>query len=301
MQIALRLEGGLGDLLLQNRLIPAIKEKYKNAKIIGYFNTEKRYAEFINKFFPFNYDEFHVYKNTKEVCDLDLGFGKENLGHFLFNTPEEYMKEFKKADKFYNLCIDEMKWLDVDFDLQRYFYFFTKPIDFNIDLGRSFPSNFILTHLYPRPDKDWLGKEYITEAINRFKQIQKVVCITTEEHEEFYSAFKNDKDVVVYPCTLDQSFELSKKCNIFIGMDSGIRYMPYHFSKPVFVFSKFCKDYRSPAPSNSLRWLLFDNHVIPPGFSLDNIERLVKNALNSKACALYPYVIDNINQNFVIR
>lgn len=301
MEIALRLEGGLGDLLLQNRLVPAIKEKYPNSKIIGYFNTDKKYADFITKFFPFNYNEYYTYKNVKEICDLDLGFGKENLGHFLFNTPEEYMQKFKSADKFYNLCVDEMKWLDVDFDLQRYFYFFTRPKEFNIDLGREFPDKFILTHLYPRPDKDWLGKKYISEVIKKLKGILPVVCITTEEHKDFYSEFENDKDVIIYPCSLDQSFELAKRCQIFIGMDSSIRYMPYHFSKTCFVFSKFCKDFRSPVPSNSLRWLLFDNHVIPPHFPVENIEKLIKNALASKACALYPYVIDNINENFVIR
>ena len=121
-EIALRLEGGLGDLFLQNRLVPAIKEKYPNKKISAYFRTDKKYADFIVKYFPFNYDQYEVYENKEKVCNLNLGFGTENLSHFLFNTPEKYMEKFKSAYKFYNLCIDEMKWLDVDFDLQRYFY-----------------------------------------------------------------------------------------------------------------------------------------------------------------------------------
>ena len=40
MNIAVRLEGGLGDCLLGNRFVPAIKEKYKEASITAYIDSE---------------------------------------------------------------------------------------------------------------------------------------------------------------------------------------------------------------------------------------------------------------------
>lgn len=300
--IVLRLEGGLGDLFLQNRFITAIKEKHPNKNISAYFRTEKKYSDFIVKYFPFNFNTYETYKNKEETCNLDLGFGNENLAHFLFNTPEKYMNIFKKSKIFYNLGIDEMNWLQADFDLIRYFYFFPKPIDFNVALNKKIPDKFILSHLYPRADKDWLGKEYIINLIKQLKTIMPVVCITTEEDAHIYSEFTNDPNVIIYPCNLDEAFELSKRCELFIGMDSSIRYMPYHFSKPVFVFSKFCPDFGNPLPSNLLRWLVFPFHVFPVQFNIEHIKTIINSSLRHRGIALYPYVASSPHEpNYIFQ
>jgi len=288
MNIGIRLEGGLGDLLLQNRFIPAIREKYPNSSIKAYFNTNKEYVDFIIKYFPFNYDSYELYNYTDQEVFLDLGFGKENLRHYLFNTPEEYKRKFKSHDVFYNLCVDEMSWLNFDLDILRYFYFFTKPIDFEIPLKQKIPNDFILTHLYPRKEHDWLGKEYISKLINSMKNILPVVCITTEENKHIYSDFFNDTNVILYTGTLDEFFELSKKCKLFVGMDSGIRYMSYHFSKPVFVFSKFCQNYGNPLPSNLIRWLLHPLNVFPVGFDIKIINSILSKCVVNNGVAIYP-------------
>jgi ADP-heptose:LPS heptosyltransferase len=63
MNIAVRLEGGLGDCLLANRFVFAIKEKYPNSKITAYIDSEGQtfQKEALEILYP------NVYKELKNL------------------------------------------------------------------------------------------------------------------------------------------------------------------------------------------------------------------------------------------
>ena len=103
LKIGVKLEGGLGDCLLANRFIPAIRDFHKNSKITCFFDnnrSETFQLEVLKKFYPSFYDEFHL---------IDQ-FDKNNF------------------DYFYNLHIDKMEWTKYEFDWLSRFYYFPKPL-----------------------------------------------------------------------------------------------------------------------------------------------------------------------------
>ena len=55
MEIAVRLEGGLGDCLLGNRFVSAIKEKYTDANVTAYIDSEGKtfQKECLDTLYPF--------------------------------------------------------------------------------------------------------------------------------------------------------------------------------------------------------------------------------------------------------
>lgn len=304
MNIAVRLEGGLGDHLLGNRFVAAIKESNPDSKITLYSDTEgnPNSSSLIMKLFPFFYEKCEVIpnRNSKEFA-IETQFGKENYPAHIDNLPTEYLEKFKKADKFYDLHIDSLKWLKYDFDWLRYYYFFSKP-QIQINNKNLFDGKYILCHLYSRPNSPYnLHKNYTIELIKKLSHITNVVIITQEEYKNFYQEVFGILNVLITTPNLEECFELASGCQAFIGIDSGIRYIPYHFSKPVFVFSKYCQEYGLVAPSHLVRWLIFQKNVFPVNFDLTNVIKIINNSLENPLSILFPEYLEQINRIAVNR
>ena len=239
MNIAVRLEGGLGDHLLGNRFIYAIKDKYKNSNLNIFSDTENNSSsiDILKKIFP------NLYQNTKVIpyrkdknYKIFTKFGTETYPAHLNNLPDDIALEIKKHDKFYDLHIDSLKWLSYDFDWLRYYYFFPKP---EINVKQKYNEKYIMAHLYSRPDSPYnLDQKYVIELLNKFSENNdyKIVILTMEEHKEYYKELYDNKNIIIDTSNnIYEVFEIAAGCSAFIGIDSGIRYIPYHFSKPTQV------------------------------------------------------------------
>lgn len=304
MNIALRMEGGLGDHLLSNRFAAAIREKYPNANIVLYSDTEGNpsSSKLLLKLFPKFYNSCEVIPNRKDKnFTINTQFGQEIYPCHLDNMPEEFLQKFKQADKFYDLHIDSLNWLKADFDWLRYYYFFPKP-QVKLQEINFFKGKYILCHLYARPDSPYnLEQWYAIELIKKISKINNVIIITQEEHKEFYREVFNISNVLITTPNLEDCFSLASECQAFIGIDSGIRYIPYHFSKPVFVFSKYCQQYGSISPSHLIRWLIFPKNVFPMHFNLEIVEKILKNCCEKRSSQLFPEFLDGIDAYIVNR
>lgn len=302
-KIAIRLEGGLGDHLLGNRFVHAIKEKYPT-NLLHFFSDTEGNSNSINvlqNLFPSIYKNITVLGKRKDLnYKIHSIFGEEVYPAHINNLPKEFLQNIKSYDKFYDLHIDGLKWLQSDFDWLRYYYFFPKP---EINLVSPYKGSYIMAHLYARPGSPYnLEQWYTISLLNKLSETNKIVIITTEEHKNFYSEIFNNKNIII-DCAdnVIDIFKIASNCELFIGIDSGIRYIPYHFSKPVFVFSKYCQRYGHVAYSHLIRWLIFEKNVFPMHFQLEEVLRIIHNVIQNKSFVLYPNLPDNIEQYIVDR
>jgi len=302
-KIAIRLEGGLGDHLLGNRFVHAIKEKYPTNELHIFSDTENNpnSINVLQNLFPSIYKNLTVLGKRKDPnYKIHSIFGEEVYPAHINNLPEEFLQNIKSYDKFYDLHIDGLKWLQSDFDWLRYYYFFPKP---EINLVSPYKGSYIMAHLYARPNSPYnLEQWYTISLLNKLSETNKIVIITTEEHKNFYSEIFNNKNIIIN-CSdnVIDIFKIASNCELFIGIDSGIRYIPYHFSKPVFVFSKYCTQYGQVAYSHLIRWLIFEKNVLPLYSDIEDVTLIVNNVIKNKCFALYPYLPNNIEKYIVDR
>lgn len=302
MKILTRFEGGLGDCLLANRFLHAIREKYPHDNIRVLFDTDNnpKQEKVMCELWPNLYQDTKTLSNRKDKnYKFQTLLGNETYPAHLNNMPDEFNEELKKCDKFYDLHIDGLKWLKYDFDWLRYYYYFPRPFQqvcnpHNYNL----PEKFILMHMFARPDTVHNpDKQYTHNLITKLKEIMPVVVICNKEYFNHYG----NLDVKLIDPLFTECFDVASKCEMFIGMDSGIRYIPYHYSKPTFVFSNFCNNYGQVHHAQLIRWLLFEKNVLPMNLHIDDVSRIVSNIMNNKAYALYPYIKDNIDNRIFDR
>jgi ADP-heptose:LPS heptosyltransferase len=305
MNINIRMEGGLGDHLLANRFIPAILDKYQNAQIKVFSDTENNpnSLDLLLDMFP------SFYKRGGEVIEARKNktfniisqFGQENYPAALDNqTDQTINKMIYECDKFYDLHIDSLKWTDHDYDWLRYYYHFPKP---EKEFSTISSDKYIMAHLYARPDSPYnLDKTYTIELIRKLSESNKIIVITEDKYKNFYDDLIGQKNITINTASnLKEIFSIASGCSCFIGIDSGIRYIPYHFGKPTFVFSGYCKQYGEIIPSHLIRWLIFSKNVFPLNLSTEVVFTIINNAMQFPVCSLYPEILSNIDQYIVKR
>jgi ADP-heptose:LPS heptosyltransferase len=237
-----------------------------------------------------------IYKNYK-ITSL---FGEEVYPAHINNLPKEILNQIKMYDKFYDLHIDSLKWLKYDFDWLRYYYFFPKP---EIFLKSPYKDGYIMAHLYSRPDSPYnLEQWYVILLIKKLSESNRVIVITTTEHKNYYKEIFNINNVTI-DCSdnILEVFKIASGCSCFIGIDSGIRYIPYHFGKPTFVFSKYCSEYGQVAHSHLIRWLIFEKNVFPMHSNIEMVNKIINNVIKNSSYALYPNISNNIERYIVDR
>lgn len=297
MDIAVRMEGGLGDHLLANRFVFAIRDKYPDAKIFAFSDVESNFkSDFLPTLFPGVYEKFEVASiRAREEFVIESQFGIENWPASMANVNDEYKRKFASADKFYNLHIDSLDFTTHDYEWLRYFHHFPRP---TISL-ETFPTpeKFVACQLYARPNASSnLDKWYVEALVKKLSNSIPVVIMTLREHLDFYSFLSEIPNVTIECPTLLEATSIAKQCSAFIGIDSGLRYLPYHFSKPTFVFSKYCRQRGVVAPSQLIRWLLFENNVFPEYHDAGEVASIVSLAASDPTYALFPQSspIDNL-------
>jgi len=293
--VSIRLEGGIGDHLLANRFVGAIKEKHPDAQLNFYSDTENNYKQ-IN-LLKYAWPSIYTEKNCKVIehrkskdFKVKSQFGEETYNCHLNNLPDKYIRLFADSHYFYNLCIDNLDWIHYGFDWKRYFYFFPLP-EIN-SYSHISGHSYILTHLYPRPNSDhnveqWYAIALIKKLLESGKQ---VVSVCQTEYMDFYKEITELKDAnfTLTDCSLNEFFDLSQRCSAFIGVDSGLRYFPLHYGKPTYVFSKYCKEPFSAWPSHVLRWLIFEKYVLPIHFDINAVSNIIINSTLHPASSIFP-------------
>jgi hypothetical protein len=302
-KIAIRLEGGLGDHLLGNRFVHAIKEKYPTDELHIFSDTENNpYSiNLLKNLFPSIYKNLTVLGKRKDPnYKINSIFGEEVYPANINNLPDQFLHDIKSYSKFYDLHIDGLKWTKYDFDWLKYYYFFPRP---EIKLTSPYQGKYIMAHLYARENSPYnLNQGYVVRLLKKLALKNKVIVLTLEEHKDYYHEVFNLNNIIIDTSSdvLDV-FKIASGCDIFIGIDSGIRYIPYHFGKPVFVFSKYCPEYGTVAHSHLIRWLIFEKNVLPINANIEDVDLIINNVIKNKCFALYPYLPNNIEKYIVDR
>jgi ADP-heptose:LPS heptosyltransferase len=293
IEIAVRFEGGSGDCLLANRFVAAIKEKYPNSEITAYIDSEGKtfQKEILQLLYGSLYKSIEIipHKKYKEFW-VDCQFGTDNYKGALENVPDSVSEIFSTYDKFYDLHIDSLKWIDYDFDWLRYFRFFPRP---DVEFANS-RGDYVLFHLISSSSvghrlEDW----YIARLITEVAKNHKCVIISTEDTNKFYDGVANLPNVEIFNGPAEDVCGLISNAKFMISTDSGFRYVAYGYGVPTVTFSANCKTPYSPAPSHMIRWLIFPETCYPLNYDAKDIADICNKIVSGeRGYILAPYLQD---------
>jgi ADP-heptose:LPS heptosyltransferase len=300
MNISVRLEGGLGDCLLGNRFVAAIKDKYKNAEVTAYIDSEGKtfQKEGLEILYPSMYKEIKIIPNKKyKQFWVNCQFGSDNYYGALENVPDSIVNEMESYDKFYDLHIDSLKWTNYDFDWLKYFKFFPKP---ELNVANNF-GDYIVLHLISSTSvghrlEDW----YIENIIKETAKTHKIYIISTADTNHYYDNVKNIDNVTIANGSMKDMCELISNAKFMLSTDSGFRYIAYGYGIPTITFSKHSVQPFSSIPSHQIRWLMFPETCFPLHFDYKFICSLINKIIINKAQILLPY-LDDFNTQVIKR
>lgn len=291
MDIAVRLEGGIGDHLLANRFVHAIKEKYPDDNLLIFSDPSQDFGQLalMKQCWP------SIYKNAiqspgrvSNKFKIKSQYGVEIYNAAIENQPDSIKKLYEGADKFYDLCLDRLEWLDYDFDWFRYFYFFPK-LERLPTSSAPVKKPFVLANLFSRKDSPYtLKKEYVERLVKDLSDSHYTIIVTTEENRHYYDFCANNPSIEIRVADLNETFYLASQCSAFIGLDSGVRVMPYYFGKPTFYFSPYCPEYGNPLISHYVRWMVYEKNTLPLESDISDVLRMLKNTIENRVSSIIP-------------
>jgi ADP-heptose:LPS heptosyltransferase len=294
MNISVRLEGGLGDCLLGNRFVAAIKEKYPQASITAYIDSEGKtfQKEALESLYPSMYKEIKIIQSKKyKEFWIDCQFGADNYHGGLENVPDDILSEMKSYDKFYDLHIDSLKWLDYDFDWLRYFKYFPRP-----EITNNSSEDYIVCHLASAASVGHrLDISYLKTLLTKLHDTitQNIYLISTVETNHFYDSVSHLSRMKIFNGSIKDVSSLISNAKMMISTDSGFRYIAYGYSIPTITYSQQSPHPCFALPSHQLRWLMFPETCFPLNFDADFICDLTHKIIHNNGYILLPYL-----QNF---
>ncbi len=300
LDIAIRIEGGMGDCLYGTRFVPAILEKYPNSRITAYLDTEGNniQEDTLKLCYSYLYKEIITIPNKKyKELWIDSQFGPEEYKGGIENCPDEYIQKFKNYDKFYNLHLDSLDWVDFDFDWLRYFNFFPTPRLEKRYEGKEIPDKFIALHLTSESSTGHrLEKFYINYLVKELIKFAPVVIISTPKTNHFYSDISKLSEVKVINFPLWAVFDIIKRSSLLIATDSGMKPIAYGFNIPTLEFSAQCQSPHNVIPSHRIRWNIFPERVLPLNYDAKYVSNCAKRIYDDKSYSLLPFITDADNQ-----
>lgn len=257
-KILVKAEGGLGDCLLSNRFIPAIREYHSNSHITFAFSNnrgESYQLDVLNEFYPSMSDKYCFWEEVKQ---------------------EDY-------DFFYDLHIDKMKWTTYNFDWLSRFYYFPKP---ESKIEKKDYVCLHLTHNLWEPKN--LKKEYITKLVNSLYDVdKKLVAICTEKEKERYS---DVLDKVQFVCSsIKDACMTVLSAKAFVTIDSGFKYIAYANGVPTIETADYYTEIGKTHPMIKARWLQFQERGLPLYSDPQYFSLGLKNILENRICSIFPY------------
>lgn len=293
--INIRMEGGLGDHLLAVRFLPAIRERHPGAFIHVFTDTNGKtfQRDALQSTYSHLFDKIEVIPSKKyQEFWVDCQFGTDNFYGALENVPDDIRERMtKECDKFYDLHIDGLKWMNYEFDWLRYFYQFPKPTVLPMQpFGKEW--DYVVMHLHSATSKGHVLEQfYIDGLVKKVSEFTKVILISTPEDNKLYDHLKSE-NVLIFNGSVEQVFSVIANAKAMVSTDSGFRYIAYGCGVPTVTFSANCMAPGQVPLSHEIRWLMFPKQVLPLNYSFTYVAKLVKNILTNKGYALVPLVQD---------
>jgi ADP-heptose:LPS heptosyltransferase len=293
MNIALRFEGGLGDHILANRFVPAIRDKYPEAEI-SLFSSPTGGTSFqavtIGKLFNY-YKYIYVLDNISESFAIRHQFGVENYPSHISNIDNNKLRIMMSHDKFYNLHIDWLDWLSYDFDWQRYFYHFPLPtaeVDEFI-----FDKDYVVLHLASnnKGNNHRMSEEYISKLINSLNEEFHLFILSTPSTRDFIdSRVKESNRLTIFQEDIFKVAGLIKGCKGMLAIDSSLKYLGYTFNKPTLCWAKEAIRPHQVPYAYQIRWLTFPQLCFPLEHDTADIKKCLKNLIETDNFFLAPHI-----------
>lgn len=295
------LEGGIGDVLLGNRFVPAILEKYPNSEINAFLNTENNPLQ--EKILKLGYSRFYnsiqtIPSKKYKKFWVDTQFGPDEFYGAFENIPDDWVTKINDANLVFDLHIDSLKWMNYDFDWMRYMYFFPRPETPIAEDDISFlPEKFVVLQLVSESSGSHRMEQWwITNFINKIAKKMYVVVLSMPKINNFYQDIKDNPNVRIVNVNISSVFTIIEKCSLFIGTDSGIKFLSYGYSKPTIEFSSHSNGPHSMIISHECRWNLFPRRNFPLNYDISSICDCCFRILDDKAYTFAPNLSDLDNQ-----
>lgn len=282
-KIAIRLEGGIGDHLCAIRFLPAIKEIYQDCEFHGFSDTENNYAakNTIETFWPSLFKSIEVIPTKKDKnCILRHQFGEEKYIAAFSNIPDEYRnKILTEYDKFYDLHIDGLHWINYDFNWSKYFFQFLNP---EIDLGKKqVINNQIAINLYSDSNKsNLLDSTYAHNLIVELSKHYSLIILATKSNEHFYDSCRDYATIVIKDIV--DAVKVIQNSQLFLTLDSGLKFLGYSVGTPTINFLSQIREYGHLPLHQYIRWNPFIWSVMPLNYDISKVKQLVDLSISLK-------------------
>lgn len=287
MNIAVRLEGGIGDHICAARFIPAIKELHPDSRIIAFSDTEGNTSQrdFLVKLWPGVFDEIEIInsKRNKEFPIKHQFSANENYPSALENVPENYLLKMKSADKFYDLHIDGMNWASYDFNWSKYFYTFPKPqiaLEPVIDEKEYIVLNLVSDSNSTHKMEPW----YVNKLVERLSKTHRVIIAATDKNEKYYSDCAAHAKIV--KLDILGVTRLIANAKLFLTLDSGLKFIGYSTNTPTLNFCNQVTTYGEVPQHQIIRWQPFPFSVLPLYYPLEKTLEAVNFCIKYKTNTL---------------
>lgn len=262
MKIATILHGGLGDQLLANRFTPAIIDCFDVEKIdivrpyLNYYD-EHNDLETLN----FIKSNFYKFYNEIKFCKIT---NASNTSNYIDKCPkiQNEFEDSNQYDKIYNFIPDNLNFLNYnELQINKYYNFFPTP---HVKIDDIKINNYIYFSPAARENQHSLHKfplDFAKKIVDTFNGKHKLIC-PVSKNNFFLKDYCEKIGVETYECDLYQMLAFAKNCKMAICCDSGPKFFPMHFDKPVFIITGFF-DQNGPNYHFLVRWLLNKKNIFP--------------------------------------
>lgn len=253
---------GVGDHILSHRFSVAIKEKYPNSELHVFSDTENNHIqkEVLNYLYPGFYDSITIIPSKKyKKCIINSQFGTEEYRGGIQNVQDDiFGKITLDCDKWYNLHLDSLSFINDDYDWHKQFFSIPEPTINPINKW----GKFIAVQLKSGSSQvhslnQWYVERLLSDISKNFSQYG-IFIISTPETNPFYEkSVESLSNVSLFNGSLTEVCDMVLCSSGFIGIDSAWRLLSYAKKNPTITLSKDCQSYDNVPMSHRLRWLPF--------------------------------------------
>ena len=290
-RINLYFEGGCGDVLLAHRLAAVIKENHPDDQINAFLDTEGNpiQKDILNYLYPGFYDSITTIRSKKyKKCIISSQFGEEEYRGGIHNVPDGVASEILDCDKFYNLHIDSLEFLNHDYDWKKYFYTLKRPTN---KPNKIFSGEYIALHLMSGSSDvhrlhGWWVYKLVKDLSIKLPNIG-IKIISTKETNLFYKNIVGIPNVELFNGSIQDCCDLVVQSRGIIGVDSFFRLLGHAVDIPTITLSKDCSGRGGVPYSHRLRWLLWPETTFALDHSSSDIINLFEKMLKPIEGRLY--------------
>lgn len=295
-----------GDCLCATRFIPAIYDKYPNALINVHLDTNgnKMQETWLRTFYSYLYNDIITIpskKYSKFVTDCQFAKGETTFGA-IENIPDEYYERMTKGyDLFYDFHIDGMKWPNHPFNYFKYFYQFPEP---QFERALVCPdTKYAFLNLIPdrvKDNKNISDAWYNRGLIRKLSEKMPCVIVATDTTYPLLKEFEGMASVQVFRGSITEVASLIEKSSLFIGLDSGLKYLAHAFGIPRIIFAEWCSEPHKISLAHKLRWLPTPEDCIPVNYDFNYVSNLAFKIMDNPILGVIPS-IRNFESEAIVR